>query len=227
MREGRLVSRERHRRGRRERVPRDAAQAVRRREHRQARAARRLRLTRAAPGLEPDSLWLARSGWSRARSRRPRDDARAAADAQGARRAPHTCARNGLRDCEEEMAPADRRRAAAAAEDLARVGGHDAKVEIVEYDPAWPATYQPSVSGLRHCFPPGAAAPLRVHRRAGPGGQAGDRHDRARGRPRCPDRGADASAAATSARRRSTPCSLTGGFCVTRRPPIAPIICTS
>jgi GrpB-like predicted nucleotidyltransferase (UPF0157 family) len=39
-----------------------------------------------------------------------------------------------------EMAPADRR--TAAAEDLARAGGRNAEVEIVEYDPAWPAAYQ-------------------------------------------------------------------------------------
>ncbi len=38
------------------------------------------------------------------------------------------------------MAPADRR--SAAAEDLERAGGRDAKVEIVEYDPAWPAAYR-------------------------------------------------------------------------------------
>jgi GrpB-like predicted nucleotidyltransferase (UPF0157 family) len=37
------------------------------------------------------------------------------------------------------MQPADRRRA--AAEDLARAGIRDAPVEIVEYDPAWPARY--------------------------------------------------------------------------------------
>ncbi len=38
------------------------------------------------------------------------------------------------------MAPADRR--SAAAEDLARAGGHNAEVEIVEYDPTWPAAYR-------------------------------------------------------------------------------------
>jgi GrpB-like predicted nucleotidyltransferase (UPF0157 family) len=38
------------------------------------------------------------------------------------------------------MAPAERRRA--AAEDLARAGVHDAEVQIVEYDPAWPAEFQ-------------------------------------------------------------------------------------
>lgn len=37
------------------------------------------------------------------------------------------------------MASSDRRRAVAA--DLARAGGLDAAVEIVEYDPAWPALY--------------------------------------------------------------------------------------
>jgi GrpB-like predicted nucleotidyltransferase (UPF0157 family) len=37
------------------------------------------------------------------------------------------------------MQPADR--VNAAAEDLARAGGRDAPVEIVEYDPAWPALY--------------------------------------------------------------------------------------
>lgn len=38
------------------------------------------------------------------------------------------------------MQPADRRRA--AAEDLARAGGRDAPVEIVDYDPAWPAAFE-------------------------------------------------------------------------------------
>jgi GrpB-like predicted nucleotidyltransferase (UPF0157 family) len=36
--------------------------------------------------------------------------------------------------------PPDRRRAAAA--DLARAGGRDAPVEIIDYDPAWPAAFQ-------------------------------------------------------------------------------------
>ena len=40
----------------------------------------------------------------------------------------------------EEMSPADRRDA--AAEDLARAGGRSAEVQIVEYDPAWPAAYR-------------------------------------------------------------------------------------
>lgn len=38
------------------------------------------------------------------------------------------------------MQPADRRRA--AAEDLARTGARNAPVEIVDYDPAWPAAFQ-------------------------------------------------------------------------------------
>jgi GrpB-like predicted nucleotidyltransferase (UPF0157 family) len=37
------------------------------------------------------------------------------------------------------MSAADRRRA--AAEDLARAGGRDAPVEIVDYDPAWPGLF--------------------------------------------------------------------------------------
>lgn len=37
------------------------------------------------------------------------------------------------------MPPADLR--SAALEDLVRAGGRDAEVEIVEYDPAWPAAY--------------------------------------------------------------------------------------
>lgn len=39
-----------------------------------------------------------------------------------------------------EMPPSNRR--SAAAEDLTRAGGHNAPVEIVDYDPAWPATYE-------------------------------------------------------------------------------------
>ena len=38
------------------------------------------------------------------------------------------------------MTPSDRR--TAAAEDLARAGGRDAPVEIVAYDPAWPAAFE-------------------------------------------------------------------------------------
>lgn len=38
------------------------------------------------------------------------------------------------------MPPAEQRRA--AAEDLARIGVHDAEIHIVEYDPAWPAAFQ-------------------------------------------------------------------------------------
>jgi GrpB-like predicted nucleotidyltransferase (UPF0157 family) len=51
------------------------------------------------------------------------------------------------------MAPADRR--SAAAEDLARAGGHDAKVEIVEYDPAWPAAYRAERERLVTLLPHG------------------------------------------------------------------------
>jgi GrpB-like predicted nucleotidyltransferase (UPF0157 family) len=56
-----------------------------------------------------------------------------------------------LRDCREKMAPADSR--SAAAEDLARAGGHDAEVEIVEYDPAWPAAYQAERDRLAPLLP--------------------------------------------------------------------------
>jgi ribosomal-protein-serine acetyltransferase len=38
------------------------------------------------------------------------------------------------------MSPSDRRRA--AAEDLARAGGRDVPVEIIDYDPAWPAAFE-------------------------------------------------------------------------------------
>jgi GrpB-like predicted nucleotidyltransferase (UPF0157 family) len=38
------------------------------------------------------------------------------------------------------MPRSDRRRA--AAEDLARAGGHNAPVEILDYDPAWPGSYE-------------------------------------------------------------------------------------
>jgi GrpB-like predicted nucleotidyltransferase (UPF0157 family) len=51
------------------------------------------------------------------------------------------------------MAPADRR--SAAAEDLARAGGRNAEVEIVEYDPAWPAAYQAERVRLAPLLPPG------------------------------------------------------------------------
>jgi GrpB-like predicted nucleotidyltransferase (UPF0157 family) len=49
------------------------------------------------------------------------------------------------------MAPADSR--SAAAEDLTRAGGHDAEVEIVEYDPAWPAAYQAERERLAPLLP--------------------------------------------------------------------------
>jgi GrpB-like predicted nucleotidyltransferase (UPF0157 family) len=51
------------------------------------------------------------------------------------------------------MAPADSR--SAAAEDLARTGGRDAKVEIVDYDPAWPAAYRAERERLTPLLPPG------------------------------------------------------------------------
>jgi GrpB-like predicted nucleotidyltransferase (UPF0157 family) len=51
------------------------------------------------------------------------------------------------------MAPADSR--SAAAEDLARAGGHNAEVEIVEYDPAWPAACQTERERLALLLPPG------------------------------------------------------------------------
>jgi GrpB-like predicted nucleotidyltransferase (UPF0157 family) len=51
------------------------------------------------------------------------------------------------------MQPTDRRRA--AAEDLARAGGHNAPVEIVEYDPAWPAAYAAERERLAPLLPAG------------------------------------------------------------------------
>jgi GrpB-like predicted nucleotidyltransferase (UPF0157 family) len=60
--------------------------------------------------------------------------------------------RDGLKDC-CEMAPADRR--SAAAEDLARAGGHDAEVVIVEYDPAWPSAYRAERGRLAPLLPAG------------------------------------------------------------------------
>ncbi|MGA2164293.1 MAG: GrpB family protein [Solirubrobacteraceae bacterium] len=51
------------------------------------------------------------------------------------------------------MAPADRRNA--AAEDLAHAGGRNAEVEIVEYNPAWPAAYQAERERLAPLLPPG------------------------------------------------------------------------
>jgi len=52
------------------------------------------------------------------------------------------------------MRPADSH--SAAAEDLARAGGQDAEVEIVEYDPAWPAAYQAECERLAPLLPPEA-----------------------------------------------------------------------
>jgi len=51
------------------------------------------------------------------------------------------------------MAPADRR---SAAEDLTHAGGRNAEVEIVEYDPAWPAAYQAERERLAPLLRPGA-----------------------------------------------------------------------
>ncbi len=51
------------------------------------------------------------------------------------------------------MAPTDRH--SAAAEDLARAGGRDAEVKIVEYDPGWPAVYQAERERLTPLLPPG------------------------------------------------------------------------
>jgi GrpB-like predicted nucleotidyltransferase (UPF0157 family) len=51
------------------------------------------------------------------------------------------------------MAPADNH--SAAAEDLARAGGRNAAVEIVEYDPAWPAAYRAERERLAPLLPPG------------------------------------------------------------------------
>jgi len=43
----------------------------------------------------------------------------------------------------------------AALEDLARAGGRNAAVEIVEYDPAWPATYRAERERLAPMLPTG------------------------------------------------------------------------
>lgn len=51
--------------------------------------------------------------------------------------------------------PAADRRSAAAQEDLARAGGGDAPVEIVEYDPAWPATFRAERGRLAPLLPTG------------------------------------------------------------------------
>ena len=51
------------------------------------------------------------------------------------------------------MTPPDSRRA--AAEDLERSGGTDAEVEIVEYDPRWPAAYQVERERIAPLLPPG------------------------------------------------------------------------
>lgn len=51
------------------------------------------------------------------------------------------------------MAPADSR--SAATEDLARTGGHNAPVKIVEYDPAWPAAYETERERLASLLPAG------------------------------------------------------------------------
>lgn len=49
---------------------------------------------------------------------------------------------------------ADRR--SAAAEDLARTGGRNAEVEIVEYDPTWPTAYRAERERLAPLLPAGA-----------------------------------------------------------------------
>ena len=49
------------------------------------------------------------------------------------------------------MASADSR--SAAAKDLARTGGRDAEVEIVEYDPSWPAAYRAERERLAPLLP--------------------------------------------------------------------------
>ena len=49
---------------------------------------------------------------------------------------------------------ADRR--GAALEDLARAGGHNAPVEIVEYDPGWPAAFEVERERLAPLLPAGA-----------------------------------------------------------------------
>jgi GrpB-like predicted nucleotidyltransferase (UPF0157 family) len=51
------------------------------------------------------------------------------------------------------MAPADSR--SAAAEDLARAGGRNAEVKIVEDDPAWPASYRAERERLAPLLPAG------------------------------------------------------------------------
>jgi GrpB-like predicted nucleotidyltransferase (UPF0157 family) len=51
------------------------------------------------------------------------------------------------------MPPTDRR--SAALEDLARAGGRNAQVEIVEYDPAWPAAYAAERERLAPLLPAG------------------------------------------------------------------------
>ncbi len=51
------------------------------------------------------------------------------------------------------MAQADSR--SAAAEDLARAGGRNAEVEIVAYDPAWPAAYRAERERLAPLLPGG------------------------------------------------------------------------
>jgi GrpB-like predicted nucleotidyltransferase (UPF0157 family) len=52
-----------------------------------------------------------------------------------------------------EMPLADQR--SAALEDLAHAGGHNAQVEIVEYDPAWPAAYRAERERLAPLLPAG------------------------------------------------------------------------
>lgn len=51
------------------------------------------------------------------------------------------------------MAPVDSH--SAAAEDLARTGGRSAPVQIVEYDPAWPAAYEAERERLTPLLPTG------------------------------------------------------------------------
>ena len=123
------------------------------------------------------------------------------------------------------MPPTDPR--SAALEDLALAGGRNASVEIIEYDPAWPAAYAAERERLAPLLPAG----VQLHHfgsTAVPGLAAKPVIDMI---ALVDD--LDAPIAALVQRggyqypQRSTRRSPTGGSCATRRPPTAPTTYTS
>jgi len=124
-----------------------------------------------------------------------------------------------------EMPPADRR--SATLEDLARAGGRNAPIEIVEYDPAWPVAYATERERLAPLLPAG----VQLHH-FGSTAVSGLAAKPVIDMIALVD-DLDAPIATlvqsgvTSTRRRSTRRYPTGGSCATRQPLTAPITCTS